>query len=223
MTRLRSAIDAGKPFIAPVNHGPWRALTATDYDLGRFVVVVGYDALAVYVHDPLLATAEKPADGAYLRVPTELFLAGWGGFDPSVNPNWVGIYPSESIASPFDPDGEALKNALDDAHANHYERAVQAVVVQTGVSELAVRDWFDQQLISEDGTRTPVLRADQETAGLPIKAVLMTQVLGFSQPLFPYQVPPLLIGMQMAGVHLYEGFKLCLVLALGAVLAVRHV
>ncbi len=64
---------------------------------------------------------------------------------------------------------------------------------------------------------TPFAGELAASTGLPVKAILMTQVLGFSQPLFPYQVPPLLIGLQMAGVHLYEGFKLCLFLALGAV------
>jgi hypothetical protein len=40
-------------------------------------------------------------------------------------------------------------------------------------------------------------------------------VIGFSQPIFPYQVPPLLLGMQLAGVPIFEGFKLCFSLACG--------
>jgi anion transporter len=64
---------------------------------------------------------------------------------------------------------------------------------------------------------TPFAGELAASTGLPVKVVLMTQVLGFSQPLFPYQVPPLLIGMQMAGVHLFEGFKLCFCLALGTI------
>lgn len=65
---------------------------------------------------------------------------------------------------------------------------------------------------------TPFANELAASTGFPIKVVIMTQVLGFSQPLFPYQVPPLLIGMQMAGVHLSEGFKLCLSLALCAII-----
>lgn len=64
---------------------------------------------------------------------------------------------------------------------------------------------------------TPFAGELATSTGFPIKVVIMTQVLGFSQPLFPYQVPPLLIGLQMAGVHLFEGFKLCFFLALGAI------
>jgi di/tricarboxylate transporter len=63
---------------------------------------------------------------------------------------------------------------------------------------------------------TPFAGELAAATGFPLKVVIMNQVLGFSQPLFPYQVPPLLIGMQMAGVHLAEGFKLCFFLALGA-------
>lgn len=64
---------------------------------------------------------------------------------------------------------------------------------------------------------TPFAGELAKVTGFSIKAVIMTQVVGFSQPLFPYQVPPLLIGMQMAGVHLAEAFKLCFFLAIGAI------
>ncbi|MFW2369119.1 MAG: SLC13 family permease [Desulforhopalus sp.] len=64
---------------------------------------------------------------------------------------------------------------------------------------------------------TPFAAELAVSTGFPVKVILMSQVLGFSQPLFPYQVPPLLIGLQMAGVHLFEGFKLCFFLAIGAI------
>lgn len=65
---------------------------------------------------------------------------------------------------------------------------------------------------------TPFAEELALSSGFPVKVVIMTQVLGFSAPLFPYQVPPLLVGMQMAGVKLFEGFKLCLLLAIGSIL-----
>jgi di/tricarboxylate transporter len=61
---------------------------------------------------------------------------------------------------------------------------------------------------------TPFAGELAAATGFSLKAVLMTQVIGFSQPIFPYQVPPLLLGMQLAGVPIFEGFKLCLSLAL---------
>ncbi len=64
---------------------------------------------------------------------------------------------------------------------------------------------------------TPFAGELAKVTGFSIKVVVMTQVVGFSQPLFPYQVPPLLIGMQIAGVHLFEAFKLCFFLMLAAI------
>ena len=64
---------------------------------------------------------------------------------------------------------------------------------------------------------TPFADELAKVTGFSIHAVIMTQVVGFSQPLFAYQVPPLLIGMQMAGVSLLEAFKLCLFLVLASV------
>jgi di/tricarboxylate transporter len=46
----------------------------------------------------------------------------------------------------------------------------------------------------------------------------MTQVIGFSTTIFPYQAPPLLIGMQLAQVKLTEAIKLCLYLAVISIL-----
>jgi di/tricarboxylate transporter len=43
-------------------------------------------------------------------------------------------------------------------------------------------------------------------------------VIGFSTTIFPYQAPPLLIGMQLAQVKLTEAIKLCLYLAVISIL-----
>ncbi len=64
---------------------------------------------------------------------------------------------------------------------------------------------------------TPLAGELAASTGFPTKAVIMNLVLGVSHPIFPYQVPPMLIGLQMAGVHLLEGFKLCILLALAAI------
>jgi di/tricarboxylate transporter len=67
---------------------------------------------------------------------------------------------------------------------------------------------------------TPFAGELATASGFSIKSVIMIQVLGFSQPVFPYQVPPLLIGMQMAGVHLVEAFKVCFFMTIGAVVLI---
>lgn len=60
---------------------------------------------------------------------------------------------------------------------------------------------------------TPLAEQMAHSAGLPIKTVLMTQVLGFSMTLFLYQAPPLVIAMQLAGEQTRPAIKLSLLLA----------
>ncbi len=58
------------------------------------------------------------------------------------------------------------------------------------------------------------LAADLSAAtGFPLVTVLMTQVIGFSSILFPYQSPPVMVGMQLAGVRWASGLRLTLCLA----------
>ncbi len=86
---------------------------------------------------------------------------------------------------------------------------------------LAVLSLFTGLFTTQPGipaVLTPFAGELAAASGLSVQAVLMTQVLGFSQPLFPYQVPPLLIGMKMTGVPLAEAFKVCLLLVLASLL-----
>jgi di/tricarboxylate transporter len=61
---------------------------------------------------------------------------------------------------------------------------------------------------------TPLSETLSQVTALPLKAVLMTQVLGFSTVIFPYQAPPIAIGMELAGEGLSAAFKVCLALAI---------
>jgi anion transporter len=61
---------------------------------------------------------------------------------------------------------------------------------------------------------TPLAGTMAKATGLPLETVLMTQVLGFSTTILPYQSAPLLVGMQMAGERLGPSVRLCLILAL---------
>jgi len=55
------------------------------------------------------------------------------------------------------------------------------------------------------------LSADLAAAtGFPLITVFMTQVIGFSMILFPYQSPPLMVGMQLAGVRWASGLRVTL-------------
>ncbi len=57
-----------------------------------------------------------------------------------------------------------------------------------------------------------------ETSGLTIETVLMLQAVGFTTVVLPYQIPPTIIGMQLAGVALKDGVKLVFAVAVVTVL-----
>lgn len=52
-----------------------------------------------------------------------------------------------------------------------YEAAISQTVKATDISQRVLREWFDKQLITEAGTRSIVRKGEQETAGLPNRAV----------------------------------------------------
>ncbi|HEY5598866.1 MAG TPA: SLC13 family permease [Kiloniellales bacterium] len=60
---------------------------------------------------------------------------------------------------------------------------------------------------------TPLAAKLAPLAGMPLDSVLMTQVIGFSTPLLPYQAPPVIVAMQLAGVRLGDGTRLVLATA----------
>ncbi|EAR61276.1 SLC13 family permease [Neptuniibacter caesariensis] len=59
---------------------------------------------------------------------------------------------------------------------------------------------------------TPFAEQLADKSGFSLQAVLMTQVLGFSTILFPFQSAPLMVGMQIAKVPIKHAAKLCFVL-----------
>lgn len=58
-----------------------------------------------------------------------------------------------------------------------------------------------------------------EAAGWPLKAALMTMAVGFSTLLLPYQAPPVVVGMQLAGLKLRDALRLTVPLALISIFA----
>lgn len=59
---------------------------------------------------------------------------------------------------------------------------------------------------------TPLSETIAQAVGLPISAVLMMQVVGFSTVFLPYQTPPLVVAMQIGDIPMSRGNKLCLAL-----------
>ena len=60
---------------------------------------------------------------------------------------------------------------------------------------------------------TPLAQSLAHACGLPLTAVLMIQVIGFSTPLLPYQASPIVVAMAMGKVPQRAALRLCLALA----------
>ena len=59
---------------------------------------------------------------------------------------------------------------------------------------------------------TPLAGGMVAASGLPLETVLMTQVIGFSTLIFPYQTPPVTVGMQVAGIRNRDALRLMLLM-----------
>lgn len=65
---------------------------------------------------------------------------------------------------------------------------------------------------------TPLTGDIAQITGFSPSAVLMMQMVGISSILFPYQAPPLIVALQLAGVKIRAVFRLILILALASYL-----
>lgn len=61
---------------------------------------------------------------------------------------------------------------------------------------------------------TPLSHELSISSGFPLKSVLMTQVFGFATAVFPYQLPPLIIGLHLGRINFSEALKVCMVLTI---------
>jgi len=71
---------------------------------------------------------------------------------------------------------------------------------------------------SQPALLAPLAEAFAQAAGWPIKAALMTMAVGFSTLILPYQVPPVLLGVQLANLRLRTTLRLAVPLALASIL-----
>ena len=59
----------------------------------------------------------------------------------------------------------------------------------------------------------PLANELSNLTGIPLRTVLMSQVIAYSTVILPYQVPPLIVAMQLGGVSLRDGAKMTMALA----------
>lgn len=67
--------------------------------------------------------------------------------------------------------------------------------------------------VAQPALLAPLAEGFAQAVGWPLKSVLMTMAVGFSTMILPYQVPPMLVGMSVAGLRLRTLLRLCLPLA----------
>lgn len=68
--------------------------------------------------------------------------------------------------------------------------------------------------VAQPALLAPLASHFAEAAGWPLKAALMTIVLGFTTAIFPFQVPPMMVGVQVAGLKLRRVLRMTVPLAL---------
>ncbi|MCR9257775.1 MAG: SLC13 family permease [Alphaproteobacteria bacterium] len=59
---------------------------------------------------------------------------------------------------------------------------------------------------------TPVMPEIATATGMPLETVLMTQVIGYATVVLPYQVPPIVVGLQIAGIRQGQAAKITLLM-----------
>ena len=83
----------------------------------------------------------------------------------------------ENLLKQNQPVGQITQQNLDElgdvdqALAQFYEEAILEVVVRTRVTEIYLRNWFEDELITEAGTKGMVYRGRTRTGGIPNEAV----------------------------------------------------
>ncbi len=165
-----------------------------------------------------------------------------------VSPAWVALAGALLCMLPFVgifPDGD-FGRAINLAPFFYVAGVLGlgAVVVHTGIGDVVgreliqrigfepghdVRNFFSLVLFSTalgplttapglPAVFTPLSEELAAATGFPLVTVLMTQVIGFSTLLFPYQVPPVVVGMQLGRVGAGKGVRATLALAVLSIL-----
>ena len=125
-----------------------------------------------------------------------LYVAGIIGIGAVVADSGLGSYLSKVMieASNLSPDSP-----------------MSGFIVLSGISMLLS---FFSTMPGVPAIMIPLAPELQAASGLPLKTVVMTQVIGFSTVWLPYQVPPIIVGMQLAGVPMAVGIKVTSLIAI---------
>ena len=107
--------------------------------------------------------------------------------------------------------GNYLSNVMIEASNLSPDDPLGGFLVLSGISMLLS---FFSTMPGVPAIMIPLAPDLQAASGLPLKTVVMTQVIGFSTVWLPYQVPPIIVGMQLAGVPMVAGIKVTFFIAI---------
>ncbi len=155
------------------------ALWLTDSLHGISPTWIGLGA-AVFLLFPKVGMVEHKAFNQQINVSLLLFIAGVLGVGTVVNQSGLGQMLAGALESwlPLEKGNDA---------SNFF--SLVAMAFSTGMLTT---------LPGVPAVLTPMAGELSAVTGMSVTAVLMTQVIGFSTILFPYQSGPLLVGMQLA-------------------------
>jgi pSer/pThr/pTyr-binding forkhead associated (FHA) protein len=116
----------------------------------------------IRVHDPQSRDLDGTRPGQFVE-PVQLQVACFQLWENLLKQNQP---PGQITQQNLDELGD-----VDQALAQFYEEAVLEVVLRTRVTEIYLRNWFQDQLITEAGTKGMVYRGRTKTGGIPNEAV----------------------------------------------------
>ncbi len=150
---------------------------------------------AVFLMFPGISIVDKKMFNQKVNWASIIFVAGIIGLGAVINDSGTGHRLAKQIISilPLAP-GHSFSNFIS------LSLAATATGVATTLPAMpAVFTQFSDMLA--------------KASGFPLHGVINLQVLGFSTVLFPYQAPPIVVGMQLSGENFASAAKICLVLA----------
>jgi anion transporter len=150
---------------------------------------------AIFLLLPKYGVVEPKSFNRAVDFGTVIFVAAALGLGTLVNHSGIGTYVGQTFSS-------VLSNSPDSTFFNFM--ALCSISTLTGL------------ITTIPGVPTvlsPMAADFAQTTGFSLEAVLMTQVIGFSTVIFPYQVGPLIVAMQLSQEKLASLLKVSLPLA----------
>jgi len=157
-------------------------------------------AAAVLLLLPRIGLVDRAALNSKINYGSMLYVAGIMGLGAMVASSGLGQRLAESVIP-----------LLPLAPGNPVGNFIGLTILSTVVSLVTT-------LPGAPAVLTPLTAQLAEASGLPVETVLMTQVLGFSNPILPYQSAPLVVALHLGGERLAPARDLCLLLAAATIL-----